>query len=199
LGANTPENRLKAVDKVDEERLLVEAAKKDPCRFAELYERHFALVYAYAARRLGNRTEAQDVTSEVFHQALANIGNFEWRGVPFGAWLIRIAANALSDHRRRAAREQGNPAPDNPGHGDVSPEEIEQRAQLFRMVARLPAVQRRVIQMRFAEEKGIREIAKAIRKTEGAVKQLQFRALDNLRALTAQKRKPGKNTGEAHG
>jgi len=190
---------LTAVDRVDEERLLVEAAKKDPRRFAELYERHFALVYAYAARRLGNRTEAQDVTSKVFHQALASIGNFEWRGVPFGAWLIRIAANALSDHWRHAAREQGNPVSDNPGHGDVSPEEIEQRAQLFRMVDRLPAVQRRVIQMRFAEGRNIRGIAQTLRKSEGAVKQLQFRALENLRALTAQKRKPGKNTGEAHG
>jgi DNA-directed RNA polymerase specialized sigma24 family protein len=53
--------------------------------------------------------------------------------------------------------------------------------------------------MRFAEERSIREIAQALRKTEGAIKQLQFRALDNLRALTAQKRRPGKNTGEAHG
>ncbi|MGH9710978.1 MAG: RNA polymerase sigma factor, partial [Candidatus Acidiferrales bacterium] len=55
-----------------DERLLAEAAQKDPSRFAELYELHFERVYAYVARRVGNRVEAQDLTSEVFHQALAN-------------------------------------------------------------------------------------------------------------------------------
>jgi RNA polymerase sigma-70 factor, ECF subfamily len=190
---------LKAPKQEADERLLIEAAQKDPRCFAELYDDNFERVYAYALRRLGNRADAEDITSEVFHQALANLPRFEWRGIPFGAWLVRIAANAIADRWQRSSREQGNPAAENPGHGDVSQEEIERRAQLFRFVDRLPAAQCRVIQMRFAEEKSIREIARVIRKTEGAVKQLQFRALDNLRALTAQKRKPGKNTGEAHG
>ncbi len=171
---------MKALKKEADERLLIAAAQKDPKRFAELYEHNFARVYAFIARRVGNREEAQDLTSDVFHQALANLGRFEWRGVPFAAWLFRIAANALADRWQRAARERGNPALEDPE--EVNLEEIEQRATLFRLVKGLPADQRRVIEMRFAEEKSIREIAQELRRTEGAVKQLQFRALQNLRA-----------------
>jgi RNA polymerase sigma-70 factor (ECF subfamily) len=184
---------LKAVKREAGERLLIEAAQKDSSRFAELYESNFERVYAYVARRVGNRDAAQDVTAEVFHSALANLGSYQWRGVPFAAWLLRIAANALSDRWHRAAREQGNPTPGEPADPDISPEEVEERARLFRLVDELPAGQRRVVQMRFAEEKSVREIAAALRKTEGAIKQLQFRALQNLRARLSKK------TGEANG
>jgi RNA polymerase sigma-70 factor (ECF subfamily) len=163
-----------------DERLLIEAAQQDPSRFADLYELHFDRVYAYVARRLQDRNAAQDVTSEVFHQALASLGNFEWRGVPFAAWLYRIAANAVSDQHRRAARDRRlTPGVETAEHVT---EEVERRASLFGAVRGLPADQRRVIQMRFGQERSIRDIAQALRKTEGAVKQLQFRALKNLRA-----------------
>ena len=101
-----------APDAEADERHLVQAAQKDPSRFAELYEAHFERVYAYAARRLRDRHEAEDVTSEVFQQALANISRFEWRGVPFGAWLIRIASNAIADRWKRRERERGTPSPE---------------------------------------------------------------------------------------
>lgn len=184
---------LKAVKREAGERQLIEAAQKDPNRFAELYEDNFERVYAYVARRVGSRDAAQDVTAEVFHAALANLGNYQWRGVPFAVWLFRIAANAISDRWHSAARERGKPLPDEPAHADVSIEEVEERALLFRLVGKLPAEQRRVVQMRFAEEKSIREIAVALRRTEGAIKQLQFRALETLRAQV------GRKTGEAHG
>jgi len=185
---------LKAVKREAGERLLIEAAQKDPSRFAELYEGNFERVYAYVARRVGSRDAAQDVTAEVFHAALANLGSYQWRGVPFAAWLFRIAANAISDRWHSAAREQGKKlAPDEPAHAEVSIEEVEECARLFRLVEKLPVEQRRVVQMRFAEEKSIREIAVALRKTEGAIKQLQFRAFETLRAQV------NKKTGEAHG
>jgi RNA polymerase sigma-70 factor, ECF subfamily len=79
-----------------DERLLVEAAQKDPARFGDLYELHFELVYAFVSRRVASRDVAEDVTSEVFHKALANLPRFEWRGVPFGAWLLKIAANVIT-------------------------------------------------------------------------------------------------------
>src|SRR5262245_1879518 len=88
------------------EKKLIEAAKRDPARFAELYEANFSRVYGYIARRIRDRAVAEDLTSDVFHQALANLPRFEWRGIPFGAWLIRIAANAISDRAKRAAKEQ---------------------------------------------------------------------------------------------
>ena len=81
---------------LNDERLLIQAAQSDPSRFAELYESNFNRVYAFVARRVKDREEAQDVTADVFHQALRNLGGFQWRGVPFAAWLLRIAANALA-------------------------------------------------------------------------------------------------------
>jgi RNA polymerase sigma-70 factor, ECF subfamily len=171
---------LKSVGKEADERLVIEAAQKDPRRFGDLYEANFERVYAFVARRVCDRDEAEDLTADVFHHALKNIGRFEWRGIPFAAWLYRIAANEIADHSNRTARERGNPDPvdaDEPRF-----EEIEHRARLFRLVNSLPAEQRRVIVMRFAEQRSIREIADEIGRTEGAVKQLQFRGLQNLRA-----------------
>ena len=168
-----------------DDRLLVEAAQKDPSRFAELYELNFARVYGYVAKRVGDRDAAQDLTSDVFHKALASIHGFEWRGVPFAGWLLRIAANMIVDRSKRGTREVTG----QDGLADVPDlgarprlEEADECARLFRLVDQLPADQRRVIGMRFAEEKSIREIAQALGRTEGAVKQLQFRALQNLRA-----------------
>lgn len=164
------------------ERLLVEAAQRDPRRFAELYELHFHRVYAYVVKRVQNREEAEDITSDVFHQALSRIKSFEWRGVPFSAWLIRIAANAITDRWKRVARQNNEPLPDDLEDKSPRAKDIEKRAALFQMVETLPADQRRVVEMRFAEQKSIREIAEEIGRTEGAVKQLQFRALEKLRA-----------------
>jgi RNA polymerase sigma-70 factor, ECF subfamily len=163
-----------------DERRLVEEARKDPSRFAGLYERNFDLVYGYVARRLRDRAEIEDLTSEVFRRALAYLPRFEWRGVPFAAWLLRIAANMVSDHVRRSARQRPAAAPDLVEEPDL--EEAERRAALFGLVEALPKDQRRVIVLRFAHDKSIREIARALRRSEGAVKQLQFRALRRLRA-----------------
>jgi RNA polymerase sigma-70 factor, ECF subfamily len=162
-----------------DDRTLVEAAQADPARFVDLYDRHFHRIYAYVIRRTGVRSEAEDITSEVFERALANLSRFEWRGVPFVAWLYRIAANALADRRRETARDSSEPPPDVPDAREA--EEIERRTMLFELVDRLPDAQRQVIEMRFVEEKSIREIAAALDRSEGAVKQLQLRAIQNLR------------------
>lgn len=163
-----------------DERLLVQAAQRNPARFSELYERHFERIYAYIVRRVRNRDLAEDLTSDVFHKALAALSQFDWRGAPFGAWLIRIAANLVADRWKQAAREQVGDPPESSIEVDLA--EVEHRARLFRMVDGLPADQRRVVHMRFAEGKTIREIAQEIGRTEGAVKQLQFRALESLRS-----------------
>jgi RNA polymerase sigma-70 factor (ECF subfamily) len=165
-----------------EERLLIEAAQKDPSRFAELYEQNFYRVYAYVARRVHDRAEIQDLTAHVFHQALANLGKFKWKGSPFAAWLYRIAANAIADQAKRKLRES-NDQVDNLSASSTATdlEKVERSARLFRAVDTLPEDQRRVILMRFADERSIREIAAELERSEGAVKQLQFRGLENLR------------------
>jgi RNA polymerase sigma-70 factor (ECF subfamily) len=160
-----------------DERLLVEAAQRDPARFADLYELHFERVYAFVARRVRGRAEAEDVTSEVFHRALHNIRKFQWRGTPFVAWLYRIAANEIIDRARRAAREIE--MTEEPAVEEI--EDAERRAMLFRLVEQLPDAQRHVIVKRFAEEQSIAEVAHEMGRTEGAIKQLQFRALETLR------------------
>ena len=171
---------LKDRGKDPDERLLIEAAQREPSRFAELYEQNFDRVYVYIARRVGDRATAEDLTADVFHQALAHLPRFEWRGVPFAAWLLRIASNAIVDHAQRAARERRLPDPDDPP--EVSLEDVQHRARLFQLVKELPEDQRRVITMRFAEQRSISEVGHALGRSDGAVKQLQLRALQNLRA-----------------
>jgi RNA polymerase sigma-70 factor (ECF subfamily) len=176
---------VKALKKEADERLLVEAAQQDPARFADLYENNFERVYAYVVRRVGDRAETEDLTSEVFHHALENLKRYEWRGIPFAAWLYRIAANLISDRWQRKGRENVADGPEqieSVAGRNAEIDEVERKATLFRLVETLPAEQRRVVVLRFVEEKSIKEVAREIRKTEGAVKQLQFRALSSLRA-----------------
>jgi RNA polymerase sigma-70 factor (ECF subfamily) len=165
-----------------EERLLVEAARQDPAKFADLYDLHFERVYAFVVRRLRDRDKAEDVTSEVFQKALANLKSYTWTGAPFVAWLFRIAANAVSDHFKRASREAVNSNDPPDPSGGPEQEAAEDQARLFRLVENLPAEQRRVVFGRFVEERSIKEIAQQLGKSEGAVKQLQFRALEKLRS-----------------
>ena len=163
-----------------DDRRLVEAAQKDTSRFGELYEAHVDRVYAYIIRRVRDREEAEDLTSEVFHRALTALPGFEWRGLPFSAWLFRIAANCMADRWQRLARETTGSPPEESA-GTVAAE-VERRAMLFQLVDRLPADQQRVVHERFVNQRSIREIAEALGRSEGAVKQLQFRALETLRA-----------------
>jgi RNA polymerase sigma-70 factor, ECF subfamily len=168
---------------LSDERLLIEAAQQDPSRFAELYQRNFHRVYAFVARRVRDRDEAEEVTAEVFHEALLNLQRFQWRGAPFAAWLLRIAANTLSDRWRCAARH-GAGTEDSLDEAEAKvcvAAEAERRAMLYQLVDRLPADQRLVVMRRFVDQRSIREIAQELGRTEGAVKQLQFRALKSLR------------------
>ena len=196
------EPRSEASAQADAERLLIEAAQKDPARFAELYENNLDRVYAFITRRVRDRNEAEDLTSEVFHQALAGLRRFEWRGAPFAAWLFKIASNAIIDRAKRAAKETdlaGLEFSSDAGAPDI--EEAEQRARLFQLVDQLPEDQRRVIVLRFAEEKSIREVAQDLARSEGAVKQLQFRALQQLRTMEFVRsgRAPAKRTSKTNG
>lgn len=171
---------MRALEFETDERLLIEAAQRDPSEFEKLYAANFERVYAYIVRRVGDRDTAQELTAEVFHHALANIGKFEWRGVPFVGWLLRMAANAIRDRWKQGAREQE--LPEDLLIESAAFEEVEQRATLFSLVDQLPDDQRLVVIRRFVDQKSIREIATELGRSEGAVKQLQFRALMTLRS-----------------
>lgn len=159
---------------------LIEAAQHDAASFGVLYEDNFDVVYAFVARRVVNRAEAEDVTSIVFNKALAALPRYEWRGIPFAAWLLRIARNEV-------ARQQGRPVAE-PLAGDPSSEQdeiedAEQRATVFRLLRALPVDQRRVLTLRFVQDRSVRQVATALGKTEGAVKQLQHRGIETLRGV----------------
>jgi RNA polymerase sigma-70 factor (ECF subfamily) len=176
---------LKAVEAEIDERALIAAAQRDPRCFAELYENNFGRVYAFVASRVFDRTEAEDLTAEVFHHALAKLSQFEWQGAPFIAWLLRIASNAIADRWRRNARrpEVADDGLDDPGAEDA----IEQRVILAQLLENLPVDQKLVIERRFLEQRSIREIALELNRSEGAIKQLQFRALESLRNRMGEK------------
>ena len=147
-------------------------------------------VYAFIARRVRDRDQAQDLTADVFHSALKNLPRFEWRGAPFAAWLFRIAANAISERGKRVGQleaiklcESNEPDPSS----DADLAVVEYRTRLFKLVEKLPDEQRRVITMRFAHQKSIAEIAKDIGRSEGAIKQLQLRGLQSLRTMVGER------------
>ncbi|PYY13338.1 MAG: hypothetical protein DMG61_13685 [Acidobacteria bacterium] len=164
------------------ERLLI-AAQNEPARFAELYQQNFDRVYAFLARRVPSREEAQDLTAEVFHQALASIRNFKWQGAPFVAWLYGIAANVLASHWQKVGKGALEPPTDFSYAGDA----VERSIMLGQLVRSLSQDQRLVVVRRFVDQKSIREIAQELGRSEGAIKQLQLRALEKLREKVGKK------------
>jgi RNA polymerase sigma-70 factor (ECF subfamily) len=169
---------LKVTEHEADERRLIEAAQRDPGRFAEIYEANFARVYAFVSRRVLGREEAEDVTAEVFQQALAGLGGFEWRAKPLVAWLLGIASHLIA---RRWKGAQGT-VPVDEIELAANSRDAERQALFAQLLKRLPNDQRHVLVDRFFEQRSIREVAEEMGRSEGAIKQLQFRALETLRS-----------------
>ena len=171
---------MKTIEPDSLERQRVEAAQRDPAEFEALYELNFDRVYAYLARRVSTREEAEDLTAEVFQEALRSLPTFRWQGAPFIAWLLGIAAHLLA-RRWRAASAHELPVE------EVDLEDLtrdaERQSMVSQCVDRLPGDQRHVIVRRFIHQYSIREIANELGRSEGAIKQLQLRALETLRGL----------------
>jgi RNA polymerase sigma-70 factor, ECF subfamily len=178
MESRNAESAVETLERESDDRPLIEAAQNEPARFAELYDQNFSRVYAFFARRVASREEAQDLTAEVFHQALASIRSFKWQGAPFIAWLYGIAANVLSKHWQN----QGKHAEEELGDLSSMGGEIERSVMLAKAVEMLLPDQKHVIVRRFVDQRSIREIAQELGRSEGAVKQLQLRALQSLRA-----------------
>jgi RNA polymerase sigma-70 factor (ECF subfamily) len=168
---------LKVTEHEADERRLIEAAQRDPGRFAEIYQASFPRVYAFVARRVRSREEAEDVTAEVFQHALAGLGGFEWRDKPLIAWLLGIASHLIA---RRWKGAQPALSIDDIELAANS-RDAERQALFTQLLQRLPDDQRHVLERRFFEQLSVREIAREMGRSEGAIKQLQFRALETLR------------------
>ena len=173
----------------DEESLVRRAQQRDEEAFAQLYEEHFNKIYRYVTLRIGDQVEAEDITQQVFIKALQSISSFKWKGIPFSAWLFRIAHNQVVDHLRKKGKRVTEPLDDSLALSDSNPQLLVEQnldiEQLGLAVKQLTKAQREVIGLRFAGELSIAQVAKVIGKSEGAVKALQHSAIVALRKALA--------------
>ena len=169
----------------DEESLVRRAQQRDQEAFAQLYEEHFDKIYRYVVLKIGNKTEAEDMTQQVFLNALKSISSFKWKGVPFSAWLFRIAHNQVVDYLRKKSKQATTPLDESLVSSASSPELIaEQRLNIEQLLSAtkcLTPAQREVVSLRFAGELPIAQVAKVMGKSQGAVKALQHSAIVALR------------------
>jgi len=167
-----------------EESLVRRAQKRDQEAFAQLYEEHFDKIYRYLALRIGNETEAEDMTQQVFLNALQSISSFRWKGIPFSAWLFRIAHNQAVDYLRRKKRTTV-PLDESLASNEDTPQRVAEYKldieQLLLATKQLPEAQREVISLRFTSGLSIAQVAKVMGKSQGAVKALQHSAIVALR------------------
>ncbi len=174
----------------DEISLVHRARKGDKEAFSSLYERHFDRIYRYVAIKLGNRVEAEDMTQQVFIKAYESLGGYQYQGVPFSAWLFRIAHNQIVDYVRRESKKPTVHLDESlPIVGDSNPvHEVEIKLSMEAVAEasrKLTKAQREVISLRFAGGLSITETAKAMGKSEGAIKALQHSAIQALRRVLA--------------
>jgi RNA polymerase sigma-70 factor, ECF subfamily len=172
------------------EELVARAQEGDRDALEELYLRHFDRIYGYLHMTVGNRHDAEDLTTQTFLRMLEAIGRFRWGASPFSAWLFRIAHNLAMDHfrsRRRWQPEEEVPEP--PGTEQASAEEEALRSlstrNMFDLIEGLSDDQRQVLILKFVFDFSNAETGAVLDKTEGAVKSLQHRALVSLQRQIA--------------
>lgn len=173
----------------DADRPAVEAARRDHGAFEALYRKYVAQVYSFALYETRDPHAAEDLTEQVFLQALRGLPRFQDQGEgddsTFRVWLFRIARNALSNERRWARRHPTEPlddalaiaATDDPAHEVVTRDLV---ARAWTAIERLPADRRRALTLRFVEEMSTREIGQVMGRSEGAVRVLVHRALQSV-------------------
>jgi len=170
-----------------EELSLVARAGSDADAFGVLYERHVRRIYNYIFYRTGNHHDAEDLTARVFQRALRHVGKFEDKGVPFSAWLYRIAHNLVANWHRDRSRRPTVPLADNllPSGAGPHPEAVavasEEQRMLIEAVRRLPGDRQELLILKFVERLSNAEIGVIMGRTEGAIKSLYHRTLNRLR------------------
>ena len=172
----------------DESRLIEQAKQHDPDAISELYNRHVDRIYQYVRSRTDDAASAEDITADVFLRALESLAVFNDRGVPFVAWLYRIAQARVIDHWRHTQRRatvafDDHDLPEWLAAEDVANVDILQQGQVLAGLQRLTEEQQQVINLKFMQGLSNAEIARIMDKTEGAIKALQRRGLETLARL----------------
>jgi RNA polymerase sigma-70 factor, ECF subfamily len=172
----------RSAEELEAERLLIEAAQRDRAAFGPLYERYVDQIFAYAHTMTRNRELAEDVTASTFAKAIEDLPRFEWRGVPYSAWLYRVASNLVARQARRPAWvDLDTHQPIDHESPELIVEQRDREASVRDAVALLPDDQRQAVLLRFGGDLRNREIAEIMGRSEGAVKLLTFRAMTALR------------------
>ena len=184
----------------ESDELLVELARTDPEAFGELYERNVKRVYNYIYYRTGRHHEAEDLTARTFTQALAHLPRYRQQGVPFHAWLLRIAHNLVANWYRDNKRpllplEDASEVHSRENGPEEAAEAREERRNLLSALAQLPADRQQLIVLRFSEGLRAAEIAVVMGRSEGAVKALLHRTLEGLRKSLGEHQPEGKANG----
>jgi len=171
----------------NEESLVQRAKEHDSYALTRHYEDNFDKIYRYIVFKIGDRTEAEDMTQQVFLNAIQSISSYKSKGMPFSSWLYRIAHNQVVDYIRKKAKRPTVPLDDTlPVKSDDPRRDVEQKLELEEVIAAagsLTMMQREVISLRFAGELSVAECARTMGKTEGAIKALQHSAVNALRRL----------------
>lgn len=181
---------------MDDEQALIERARTDQEAFGELYKLYVDRIYNYVYYRTSNHAEAEDLTARVFERAMKHIGRYEDRGLPFSAWLYRIAHNLVANwHRDRSRRQilsldsvsQWQLHEDSP---ELKAQLIEDKETLLAAIQRLPADRRELLIMKYVEKLPNSEIGDIMGRSEGAIKSLYHRTLLSLRSDLAKDDEP---------
>ncbi len=188
---SSPAERQPARESTEHVRELVARGQQgDRDALEELYLIHFDRIYSYLHVSVGNRHDAEDLTTQTFLKMLEKIGSFKWQSAPFSAWLFRIAHNLAMDHfrsRRRWQPEEEVPEP--PGEEEPSAELVAMqtigRESMLKLIDRLSPEQQQVLTLKFVFNLPNAEVAAILDKTEGAIKSLQHRALVSLQKQIA--------------
>lgn len=171
----------------NEEEILVLASKGDRDAFGQLYERYVERIFNYVYYRTGNTHDAEDLTARVFQRAMNHIQKYTDRGVPFSAWLYRIAHNLVANWHRDRSRKQEIPLDDLPilptkgDHPEKNLVRSQEQDSLLRMIRKLPAERQNLLILKFVEDMSNAEIGAIMGRSEGAVKSLYHRTLLALR------------------
>jgi RNA polymerase sigma-70 factor, ECF subfamily len=175
----------KSIEQLSNEQLQIEKAKVDPADFEPLYNDNFGNIFRFVFQRVDNKEEASDITSQVFLKALLNLKSFQYRSVPFSAWLYRIAVNEINDYYSKSKKSrkvnidniQINTIIEEAGQ-NVTNERIE---HILRVVKYLPENDLLLIEMRFFENRPFKEIADILKITENNAKVRFYRVIDKIK------------------
>lgn len=175
------------IDELTDDQALLQAAQGDNDAFGVLYERYVARIYNYIYYRTGQENEAEDLTARVFHRAYNHIGTYRNTGVPFSAWLYRIAHNLVANWHRDNQRRKEVPLEDNPEvdhHMELPEAELIRTQQvdgLMKVLRTLTAERQQLIILKFVQQLSNQEIGVIMGRSEGAIKSLYHRTLFSLR------------------